>query len=90
MDKLFPSGLLWDVLCLPVKPLGIATDEDSRALVWSTLASMFPIKYSVLQMLCSRANRAALTLVPTVLQERIACPTDLKNISYLIPDLSLL
>lgn len=90
MDKIFPSGLLWDVLRLPVKPLGIATDEDSRALVWSALANMFPIKYSVLQMLCSRANGAGLTLVPTVLWEIIACSTDLKNISYLIPDLSLL
>lgn len=38
MDKLFPSGLLRDILRLPLKPLGIATDEDrilgrDRALV---------------------------------------------------------
>lgn len=38
MDKLFPSGLLQDILRLPLKPLGIATDEDrilgrDRALV---------------------------------------------------------
>ena len=90
MDKLFPSGLLWDVLRLPVKPLGIVTDEDSRALVGSTLTNVFPIKYSVLQMLCSRANRAALSLDPSVLQEITACATNLKNRSYLIPVLSLL
>lgn len=90
MDKLFPSGLLWDVLCLPVKPLGIATDEDSRALVWSTLANMFPIKYTVLQMLCCTVNRAVLTLVPTVLQKIIAFSKDLKDIYYLILNLLLL
>lgn len=80
MDKLFPSGLLRDILRLPLKPLGIATDEDrilgrDRALVWSALANVFPIKYSVLQM-CSKTNRAVLTLVPTVFQEIIACSTD--------------
>lgn len=33
MNKLFSSGLLWDVSHIPVNSLGITNDEDSRVLV---------------------------------------------------------
>lgn len=66
MNKLFSSGLLWDVSHIPVSSLGITTDEDSRPLVWFTLSNTFPIKYTVLQMY-SRAIRAGLTLVLSML-----------------------
>lgn len=78
MNKLFSSGLLWDVSHIPVNSLGITTDEDSRPLVWSTLSSTFPIKYTVLQMY-SRAIRAALTLVISVLWKITACSNNVKN-----------
>lgn len=58
---------------------------------WSDLLwQMFPIKYSVLQMMFSGANGAALIMVPTVLQEIIDCSTDFKNIPCSIPYLLLL
>lgn len=84
MNRLFSSGLLWDISHIPVNSLGITTDEDSRPLVWSTLSSTFPIKYTVLQMY-SGAIRAALTLVLSVLWKITACSNNVKNNILLCP-----
>lgn len=84
MNKLFSSVLLWDVSHIPVNSLGITTDEDSRALVWSTLSSTFPIKYTVLQRY-SRTIKAALTLVLSALWKITACSNNVKNSILLCP-----
>lgn len=83
MNRLFSSGLLWDV-SHSCELSGNKYDEDSRPLVSTTLSSTFPIKYTVLQMY-SRAIRAALTLVLSVLRKITACSNNVKNSILLCP-----